>query len=222
MNNKETFMYCFVYMTSNLVNNRSYVGWHLTNNIDDGYVGSGKILRKAISKYGKENFKTSILENIKIEEWKEKEIYWINEKKTHVSLGGYNLTLGGEGSLGRIASPETCEKLRLANLGDKPWRYKFGIRNGKDNGMYGKNHTSESIDKMKEKHKGKKLTNEHKTNIGLSLSGDKNPMFGIHFEILTCPHCGKSIEKRNFVRWHGNKCKFYSSSSSSLSESKTS
>ena len=50
-----------VYLTTNLVNQKFYVGVHSTYNLDDGYLGSGNNIRNAIKKYGKENFKRDIL-----------------------------------------------------------------------------------------------------------------------------------------------------------------
>lgn len=54
--------YHFIYKTTNLINQKYYIGMHSTNNIDDGYLGSGKKLYYAIKKYGKENFKREIIE----------------------------------------------------------------------------------------------------------------------------------------------------------------
>ena len=42
--------YNYVYITTNLENKKQYVGDHSTNNINDGYLGSGKILWKSIEK----------------------------------------------------------------------------------------------------------------------------------------------------------------------------
>lgn len=54
-------MYHVVYMTRNNINGKVYVGVHSTYDIDDGYIGSGKILTRAINKYGKDQFTRTIL-----------------------------------------------------------------------------------------------------------------------------------------------------------------
>jgi len=45
-----------VYKTTNKINNKIYIGFHSTNDLSDGYLGSGKILKSAVEKYGVENF----------------------------------------------------------------------------------------------------------------------------------------------------------------------
>lgn len=54
-------IYHTVYKTTNILNGKFYYGVHSTNNINDDYLGSGKFLKKAIKKYGKQNFKKEII-----------------------------------------------------------------------------------------------------------------------------------------------------------------
>ena len=57
----EPQLFHFVYETTNIVNGKKYIGKHSTTNINDGYIGSGTIIRKSIKKYGKLNFTRKIL-----------------------------------------------------------------------------------------------------------------------------------------------------------------
>ena len=54
-------MYHIVYKTVNKVNSKYYIGVHSTKDLNDGYLGSGKNLKRAIAKYGKEAFERQIL-----------------------------------------------------------------------------------------------------------------------------------------------------------------
>lgn len=86
-----------VYQTTCLVNSKFYIGVHKTDDPYDDYLGSGKVLKAAIEKYGRENFKKEILFVFETSEeafLKEGEI--VNEVMIQNTLC-YNIKLGGEG-----------------------------------------------------------------------------------------------------------------------------
>ena len=87
-----------IYKTTNLLNDKFYIGLHKTNSAEfDGYYGSGTLLKQAIKKYGKENFKRETLysfDTLDAARQKEREIVTIDftqDSKT------YNLSVGGTG-----------------------------------------------------------------------------------------------------------------------------
>lgn len=75
-------MYFFIYKTVNMINGKFYIGQHRTKYLKDGYLGSGNVLKRAIDKYGRENFKRIILEYCSsAEELDENERIWQNVDK---------------------------------------------------------------------------------------------------------------------------------------------
>ena len=95
-------MHYIVYKTTNQVNGKFYIGTHKTVDLNDDYLGSGKLLRYAVEKYGIQNFKREILfvfDNPEEMFAKEAEIVteeFLSENNT------YNLKKGGEGGFDLI------------------------------------------------------------------------------------------------------------------------
>lgn len=84
-----------IYEIKNKINGKFYIGQHASNELDS-YWGSGKLIKKAIEKYGIENFERTILEKCSNKnELNKRERYWIKEKDS--INAGYNLTEGGTG-----------------------------------------------------------------------------------------------------------------------------
>lgn len=108
-----------LYKTTNSINGRFYIGIHSSDNLNDGYLGSGKRIRTEITKYGKENFVREILEFCSTRaELKQKESEIVNEELLKHPLC-LNLKNGGEGNSSADAkrhwqSAEYKEKIKRA------------------------------------------------------------------------------------------------------------
>lgn len=90
-------MYYTIYKTTNLVNGKIYIGCHKTNDLNDGYLGSGKLFKKALSKYGVDNFIKEYIHICDTSEAmfsKEREI--VNSDFI-ANAANYNLKIGGSG-----------------------------------------------------------------------------------------------------------------------------
>lgn len=114
-----------IYKTTNLVNGKIYIGQHFTS-ANDGYLGSGKLIKLSIKKNGKHNFSREIIEFCNEENINEREDYWIEKLDSRNPEKGYNIARGGIG-------------VRI-NL------------NGKNNPMFGRNQSQESRLKMSQNH----------------------------------------------------------------------
>ncbi len=198
---KKSYKYYFIYKIINLINQKSYVGFHATNKEynEDDYFGSSVILNSAIKKYGLDNFVMGIIEYINSDIWQEKERFWIKKMNTHVDQWGYNQTMGGNGTLGlkmknssklkmsisrtgKICSKKTKEKLKKANTGRRI--------------------SEETRNKISKSTKGiKKISEEQKKKISQSLKGKKKNM-----KQMICPHCGKEGKGGNMTRYHFDNC----------------
>ena len=87
--------YNYFYRITNLINGHFYYGVHSTDNINDGYMGSGKRLKMAYKKYGMENFEKEILKFFDdVKDAYEYEELVVSEEMVN-NNECYNISLGG-------------------------------------------------------------------------------------------------------------------------------
>ena len=191
-----------IYKTVNVLNGKFYIGQDSKNNPE--YLGSGTLLKRAIEKYGKENFIKEIVEVCSTKtELNEREKYWIKETKAQEI--GYNIAEGGNGGntydeetrqrisqefKGREVDPKTIEKAkktREKRKQENPDAYKLSEKHKQilSKTHKGKVHPEEWRDRQSEVMKNlyhsddtsqfqKFIENQKSEN----KSGEKNPMWG--------------------------------------------
>ena len=151
-----------IYTFKNKVNGKVYVGQTcrtFKERMGEHLRHKNTTLGKALAKYGIDNFEYGIIDEAKtIEELNEKEIFWI-EKLNSITPYGYNLCKGGNNTLGYNHKEESKEKMRLS---------KKGTFKGEDNPFFGKKHTHETRQKMRDA-----WTEERKEQLRLSAKTRK-------------------------------------------------
>ena len=210
--------YHFIYKTTNLVNNKFYVGMHSTDDLEDGYFGSGKILQYSVSKYGVENHQVEILEFLSSrEELKKREAEVVNEELLAHPLC-MNLKFGGEGGWDHILTdPRKLSEVqalrsKAGNLAfieklenDEEFRDQFSTKVSRSNenrkgtapkaSFVGRIHSDETLRKMR---KSKNI-------------GESNSQFRLRWIHNTELKCSKRIQKSDNLPegWQeGRKMKF--------------
>ncbi len=190
-------MYGYVYITTNLINNKIYIGQHKSETFDSEYIGSGKYLKNAVNKYGRNNFSVEVIE------WAENkyilnllEKRWIRfyRKRNYVM---YNIADGGEGGdvfsgLSDTDKKKRNEKLRKNSyfstvsgeeskeMHKRAWKTRRLNGNDKFSAEYrqklsiahnGHKVSDDTKKKLSDANRGKKLTDEHKKKIQASNVG---------------------------------------------------
>ena len=164
------------------MNGKYYLGMHSTDNLEDGYIGSGKRLWYSIRKYGRENFKMEIQEFLPDRRsLKEREKEIVNEGKLLDPMC-MNLMIGGEGGI-----QNKKNRIKRASSGGKVTAEKF--RNDPEFHKTLSNKFSELTSKLHEegiikppdwtgKHHSEKTRKLIGEKTSLSQQGEKNSQFG--------------------------------------------
>ena len=124
----------YIYRITNLLNGKTYIGQHRYASQCDDYFGSGKHLRLAIEKYGRENFKKEILLS-RLPDRKSADTAEIKYIKLEREKGKaeYNIANGGEGFRGNHRK-DSKEKISRSLKGNQRAKGKnLGNQNAKGN-----------------------------------------------------------------------------------------
>ena len=147
-----------IYKTTNMINDRYYIGVHKTDKKTDNYFGSGLALRRAIKHYGKDVFKRETLFNYTNED---EDLAYVKEQELlNVHLKDplcYNLMEGGHGSFSKINS----ERFKYTNPMKDPEIVKRNlesrkINETKESRQHKRNVCRNNIQKAIDYNKGKK------------------------------------------------------------------
>lgn len=149
--------YGFIYITTNIINGKRYLGQKNFDKYGDykNYLGSGVAFEKAVKKYGRENFKRDIIIFCYSKEELNKAEYDLSVFFNVVeSDDWYNLVLGGGATSGCHLTNETKDKISKS-------------KTGKPLSEYHKHRISEGL-------KGIVFSEEHKKKIANAMTGKKS------------------------------------------------
>jgi len=199
MNRAEKRKFHYIYKTTCLITNRYYIGMHSTDNMNDGYMGSGKRLWRSFNKHGRDNHKVEILEFLDSRiELKQREKDLVTKELIGEDLC-MNLKEGGEGG---FCSEEHMKKAQIAGRKSRDLKIKeneeykkifiaIGVKNWKNYHLTGK-HKYDTFT-------GKQHSDETKTLMSDKAKeriGDKNSQYGTCW--ITKDGENKKIKREDF------------------------
>ena len=185
----------YLYKTTNLVNGKEYIGVHSTNNMNDGYLGSGVALKHAFKKYGKENFAKVVLETFADRDALLRGESARVDRDSVNRCDTYNMTTGGAGCCkGTVQSEETRQKISEAakrRVMSPETKAKISKRAMGNKWAAGGTNTPDQIKSTILRNKGNRWA------LGLRY---------VHPTVI-CPHCGKTGGLGAMNRYHFENCK---------------
>jgi group I intron endonuclease len=174
-----------IYKITNKANGKIYIGAHSTDNPNDNYYGSGKLILRALDKYGVKGFDKEVLHifDTKDEMFaKERELVTQEFVDRHDT---YNVNIGGSAPPVAIHTNES-RALVSERFKDKPIseEHKAKISATKKAGYHpyrGKKLTEEHKEKNRQAQIGRKHSDETKAKMSAKMSGENNPNYGRDF-----------------------------------------
>ena len=202
----------YIYKIINKFTGKIYIGQKSNQSPEKSksYYGSGKYIKRAIKKYGKNNFIKEIVEECTSQsQLNAREQYWIEKLDSVNPDIGYNLQYGG------LGGKHTIQSKKIMSV----------LQQGSNNNFYGKNHTKESkklmsISKLGNKNPmyGKHLSDETKLKLSNAFKGrtdsketkakKKEAAAKRKYREVICTHCSKKGRGPNMTRYHFDNCKY--------------
>lgn len=180
--------YYGLYKITNLTNGKMYIGQHVTDNLEDGYMGSGVLIRRALKKYGEANFRKEWImfcdDQWELDYWESAFVddTWIGRSDT------YNLRCGGDrggvseetkrrmSESAKNRPPITMEtRMKMARCGVE--HHNFGKHLSEEtkrkigNANRNHHHSDEVRKRMSKSHTGIKFSDERKRKISEKIKG---------------------------------------------------
>ena len=167
-----------IYKTTCIKTNKFYIGMHETFNKEDSYLGSGKILKLSINKYGKENHSKEILYTLECRDSMITKEIEVVSKELLKDPKCMNIKLGGDGGFDRH-SEETKKQMSLSKLGAK-------------NSFFGKTHSEEAKNKISNSRLGKSSWNN-----GIERSDETKKKISASHKARTTPQTKEHRQKNS-------------------------
>lgn len=171
--------YHFLYKTTCVVTGKYYYGMHSTDNLNDGYKGSGTVLSRSLSRYGTEQHICEILS------FHETRKLLIEAEKAFITMDVIseplcmNLITGGGGAKDHVygLTPESRKRISEASKRQPRTkeRYEKVVQTRLENGTY--NFSEDQKAEIKEKRRKTReerpyeYTDEHRANIATAMKG---------------------------------------------------
>ena len=154
-----------IYITTNLVNGRKYLGKDAKNR--NSYLGSGKYLKMALKTYGRENFKKEIVEYCKdLTELNDREVYWLRKLQCKEDPTYYNvidtLTPCRAGTPLTESHRKKISESRKGQKHSKEYRKKMSNLLKEIKSTLDCSHSNETKDKISKALKNKPKSAEHR------------------------------------------------------------